>query len=108
MAQVEAADFGRKNLAEQALSVLADVRAGEGAGVLLVSYSLLKTIGEPLILIQGGALPHSLGEQLTARMQGPPPARGTTPSEEALANLLESSPSIAARLEEMAFDAGEL
>jgi ATP:ADP antiporter, AAA family len=64
MAQVETADFGRKNLAEQALSVLADVRAGEGAGVLLlglnvflllVSYYLLKTVREPLILTQGGA-----------------------------------------------------
>jgi len=53
-------------------------------------------------------LPHSLREQLTARMEGPPPVRGTMPSEEALANLLESSPSIAARLEEMGFDAGEL
>src|SRR6202521_1211250 len=64
MAQVEAADSRRKNLAERALSVLADVRAGEGAGVLLlglnvflllVSYYLLKTVREPLILTQGGA-----------------------------------------------------
>src|SRR5512137_2273069 len=64
MAQVEAADSGRKNLAERALSLLADVRAGEGAGVLLlglnvflllVSYYLLKTVREPLILTQGGA-----------------------------------------------------
>jgi len=64
MAQVEAADFGRKNLAERALSALADVRAGEGVGVLLlglnvflllVSYYLLKTVREPLILTQGGA-----------------------------------------------------
>jgi ATP:ADP antiporter, AAA family len=64
MAQVEAADSERKNLAERALSALADVRAGEGAGVLLlglnvflllVSYYLLKTVREPLILTQGGA-----------------------------------------------------
>lgn len=64
MAQVEAVDSGRKNLAERALCVLADVRAGEGAGVLLlglnvflllVSYYLLKTVREPLILTQGGA-----------------------------------------------------
>jgi ATP:ADP antiporter, AAA family len=64
MAQVEAAESGRTNLAERALSVLADVRAGEGAGVLLlslnvflllVSYYLLKTVREPLILTQGGA-----------------------------------------------------
>ena len=63
MAQIEAADSGRENLAERALSVLADVRAGEGAGVLLlgldvflllVSYYLLKTVREPLILTQGG------------------------------------------------------
>jgi ATP:ADP antiporter, AAA family len=64
MAQVEAADSGRKNLAECALCLLADVRAGEGASVLLlglnvflllVSYYLLKTVREPLILTQGGA-----------------------------------------------------
>jgi AAA family ATP:ADP antiporter len=64
MAQVEAADSGRRSFAERVLSVLADVRAGEGAGVLLlglnvflllVSYYLLKTVREPLILTQGGA-----------------------------------------------------
>jgi hypothetical protein len=50
-------------------------------------------------------LPHSLREQLSARMEAPAPARGTMRPEEALANLLESSPSIVARLEEMGFDA---
>ena len=50
-------------------------------------------------------LPHSLREQLSARMEGPAPARGTMRPEEALANLLESSPSIVARLEELGFDA---
>jgi hypothetical protein len=52
-------------------------------------------------------LPHSLREQLSARMEGPAPARGAMRPEEALANLLESSPSIVARLEEMGFDAPE-
>jgi hypothetical protein len=52
-------------------------------------------------------LPHSLREQLSARMEGPPPAPSTLRPEEALANLLESSPSIVARLEEMGFDAPE-
>jgi len=53
-----------KSIVEKALSLLADVRAGEGAGVLLLglnsflllmSYYLLKTVREPLILTQGGA-----------------------------------------------------
>jgi len=56
MAQVEAADSGRKNLAERTLAALAQVQVSEGAGVLLlVSYYLLKTVREPLILTQGGA-----------------------------------------------------
>jgi len=59
-----AADSGPKNIAERVLSLLADVRVGEGAGVLLLalnsflllmSYYLLKTVREPLILTQGGA-----------------------------------------------------
>jgi AAA family ATP:ADP antiporter len=54
----------RKSKAEQFLSLLAEVRAGEGIGVLLLglnsflllmSYYLLKTVREPLILTQGGA-----------------------------------------------------
>ncbi len=54
----------RKSGAEKILSLLAEVRAGEGAGVLLLglnsflllmSYYLLKTVREPLILTQGGA-----------------------------------------------------
>ena len=49
---------------EKALSVFADVRAGEGAGVLLLminvflllgAYYLLKTVREALILSEGGA-----------------------------------------------------
>jgi ATP:ADP antiporter, AAA family len=65
MSSAETADSGRKNIAERALSVLAEVRAGEGAGVLLLalnvfllllSYYLLKTVREPLILtLKGGA-----------------------------------------------------
>ena len=59
------ADSGPKSRAERVLSLLADVRAGEGAGVLLLalnvflllmSYYLLKTVREPLILtLKGGA-----------------------------------------------------
>lgn len=65
MSSAETADSGRKSIAERALSVLAEVRAGEGAGVLLLalnvfllllSYYLLKTVREPLILtLKGGA-----------------------------------------------------
>ncbi|MBZ5633456.1 MAG: translocase [Acidobacteriia bacterium] len=64
MSGVAAADSGPKSIAERALSLLADVRAGEGVGVLLLglnsflllmSYYLLKTVREPLILTQGGA-----------------------------------------------------
>ena len=49
---------------DRALRVFADVRAGEGVGVLLmffnvflllVAYYLLKTVREPLILVGGGA-----------------------------------------------------
>ena len=65
MSGVEATGPGpKKGIAENILSLLADVRAGEGAGVLLLalnsflllmSYYLLKTVREPLILTQGGA-----------------------------------------------------
>ena len=65
MSEAEGTDFGpKKGSAERVLSLLADVRAGEGAGVLLLalnsflllmSYYLLKTVREPLILTQGGA-----------------------------------------------------
>ena len=53
-----------KNALERAFSIFADVRAGEGAGVLLLtltvflllgSYYLLKTAREALILTEGGA-----------------------------------------------------
>jgi AAA family ATP:ADP antiporter len=64
MAPSETAASGRKNIAEKSLSVFADVRAGEGAGVLLLglnvflllgAYYLLKTVREALILSQNGA-----------------------------------------------------
>src|SRR5579864_603563 len=69
MSGAEAADSSPsgaepKNIAERVLCLLAEVRAGEGAGVLLLglnsflllmSYYLLKTVREPLILTQGGA-----------------------------------------------------
>ena len=54
----------RKNIFERALSIFAEVRAGEGAGVvllslnvflLLASYYLLKTVRESLILSESGA-----------------------------------------------------
>jgi AAA family ATP:ADP antiporter len=54
----------RKNPLERILSVVTDVRAGEGLGallltadlaVLLAGYYLLKTVRESLILAQGGA-----------------------------------------------------
>jgi ATP:ADP antiporter, AAA family len=53
-----------KNAVERVLSIFADVRAGEGVGVLLLavtvflllsSYYLLKTAREALILTEGGA-----------------------------------------------------
>jgi ATP:ADP antiporter, AAA family len=53
-----------KNLLERTLSIITDVRAGEGLGavlltgdltVLLAGYYLLKTVRESLILAQGGA-----------------------------------------------------
>jgi len=55
---------GRKNVAEKALSAVAEVRAGEGTRVLLLalnvflllgSYYLLKTVREALILSESGA-----------------------------------------------------
>jgi AAA family ATP:ADP antiporter len=64
MPGADAPNSGSKSLAERALSLLAEVRAGEGTGVLLLglnsflllmSYYLLKTVREPLILTQGGA-----------------------------------------------------
>jgi len=65
MAGAEAADSRAKNIAEKVLSLLAEVRAGEGTSVLLLalnvflllmSYYLLKTVREPLILtLKGGA-----------------------------------------------------
>jgi ATP:ADP antiporter, AAA family len=57
-------ELPRKNLLERLLSVITDVRAGEGLGailltadlmVLLGGYYLLKTVRESLILAQGGA-----------------------------------------------------
>jgi ATP:ADP antiporter, AAA family len=54
----------RKSVLERALSLFADVRAGEGTTavlmllnifVLLICYSVIKTVREPLILLGGGA-----------------------------------------------------
>src|SRR5215475_11358650 len=54
----------RKSYVERALSVIGEVRAGEGAAVLLLAlnvflllggYYLLKTVREALILSEGGA-----------------------------------------------------
>src|SRR5262247_787272 len=54
----------RKGMLDRALSVFTDVRAGEGATavlmlvnicLLLVCYSVIKTVREPLILLGGGA-----------------------------------------------------
>lgn len=64
MDPIETAGFERRNLVEKALTIFADVRSGEGVPVLLLglnsfllllSYYLLKTVREPLILTQGGA-----------------------------------------------------
>ena len=53
-----------KSWLDRALSIFADVRAGEGATaalmlanifLLLVCYSVIKTVREPLILLGGGA-----------------------------------------------------
>jgi hypothetical protein len=48
-------------------------------------------------------LPKSLSRQLTAQLEGPPPeiSKSDMPSEQALANLIDSTPSIIARLEHM-------
>jgi len=60
----EAADSGRKTIVERVLSVVAEVRAGEGAGVLLLSlnvflllaaYYFIRPVRNALILTQGGA-----------------------------------------------------
>src|SRR5262247_3446467 len=54
----------RKSPIDRALSLFTDVRAGEGATavlmllnifLLLVCYSVIKTVREPLILLGGGA-----------------------------------------------------
>src|SRR5215510_10576708 len=55
---------GRKSALDQALSLFTEVRAGEGATaalmmlnvfLLLICYSIIKTVREPLILLGGGA-----------------------------------------------------
>ena len=64
MAAADAVDSGRKSIAEKVLSLLAEVRGGEGTGVLLLglnvfvllaAYYLLKTVREALILAESGA-----------------------------------------------------
>jgi AAA family ATP:ADP antiporter len=58
------AEDGPPGPLDRALRLFADVRAGEGATVLLMclnvflllmAYYILKTAGEPLILLAGGA-----------------------------------------------------
>ena len=48
-------------------------------------------------------LPKSVSRQLTAHLEGPPPeiSKSDLPSEQALANLVESTPTIMARLKDM-------
>jgi hypothetical protein len=54
-------------------------------------------------------LPKSLRQQLAAQIEGPvaPPSRSGKPAEEALANLLDESPSIIARLEDLRLNSPE-
>ena len=56
--------MSRKSRLDRALSLFTDIRAGEGATavlmllnifLLLVCYSVIKTVREPLILLGGGA-----------------------------------------------------
>lgn len=56
--------FGMKSRLDRALSIFSDVRAGEGTTavlmlvnifLLLICYSVIKTVREPLILLGGGA-----------------------------------------------------
>src|SRR5215813_10324084 len=64
MADVLTPTTARKSRLDRALSLFADVRAGEGVTavlmltnifLLLVCYSVIKTVREPLILLGGGA-----------------------------------------------------
>src|SRR6185437_16341890 len=56
--------MSQKSRLDRALSIFADVRVGEGATallmlvnifLLLICYSVIKTVREPLILLGGGA-----------------------------------------------------
>src|SRR3954447_20895025 len=56
--------MSRKSRLDRALSLFTDIRPGEGATavlmmtnifLLLISYSVIKTVREPLILLGGGA-----------------------------------------------------
>ena len=64
LTMIQFPDPSPKSRVERFLSHLADVRSGEGAGVLLLAlnlflllaaYYMLKTVREVLILTQGGA-----------------------------------------------------
>lgn len=64
MTDAHIATSDRKSLLDRALSIVADVRAGEGVGALLLAtnlfmllgcYYVLKTVRESLILTEGGA-----------------------------------------------------
>ena len=62
----------RKSALDRALSLFADVRAGEGMTavlmlvnifLLLICYSIIKTVREPLILLGGGAKVRSYSDR---------------------------------------------
>jgi AAA family ATP:ADP antiporter len=64
MVQAGGADSGRKTVVERVLSVVAEVRAGEGSGVLMLSlnvflllaaYYFIRPVRNALILTEGGA-----------------------------------------------------
>jgi len=89
---------GRKTRLDRLLSLAADVRAGEGAGALLLAlnvfsllafYYVLKTVRESLILSEGGAC-----RQTAARihgLQGEVPTPRDSENPFALFNLVEEN-----------------
>src|SRR6185437_16183342 len=67
--------MSQKSRLDRALSIFADVRVGEGATallmlvnifLLLVCYSVIKTVREPLVLLGGGAELRSYSAALQA------------------------------------------
>src|SRR5262249_3666460 len=53
-------------------------------------------------------LPKALRQQLSSRIEGPIAPRRGAPAEEALANLVDASPSIIARLDELGFNSADI